>query len=104
MKLKELENRTKQDAIIYIYINAKDNDKIWSVLYEDFMNNESDFADIYKLDSSKQKNYVSIVQIETTLKEGRENEYNYIEYFSTFNDAQKWAIETLQAKASLNIN
>lgn len=102
MNKAELENKNKQQVIDYIYMN--NNDKIWSVLYEDFINNESDFADVYKLDSHKNKIYVSIVQIDTVLKEDRENGHNYIEYSSTFEEAQRWAIETLQTKANLKLS
>ncbi len=99
MKKEELKNKNKQQIIDYIYMNNID--KIWSVLYEDFINNESDFADVYILDPSKYKIYVSIVQIDTVEKSKSDGGNNYIEYFATFKEAQKWAIETLQAKANL---
>lgn len=86
----------KEEIIDYIYHSKKvsrDNEVIWAVLYENFINDNGEWADIFMLDDTK--TYLAII---ATLED------YYIKYFHTFEEAQKWAIETLQTKANFKVD
>jgi len=100
----ELINKTEEEINNYIYYRNQtgrfETERVWNVAYNKYQDcpkplseyRTSEWADIWHLDDTK--NYLSIVTV---------IENYYIEYSSTFEEAQRWVIETLQTKASLKL-
>ena len=95
-----LKNKTEEEIWAYIYDEDNDvcgeRDRIWTVLMENFMTEdfgEGSWADMFYLDDTE--TYLVIASLP--------NEW-HLEYLNTFEEAQKWAIETLQAKANFKVD
>ncbi len=95
-----LKNKTKEEIWAYIYDEDNDvcgeDDRIWTVLMTNFMvfrDDTGEWADIFYLDDTEQ--YLVIASLS--------NEW-HLEYLNTFEEAQRWALETLQAKANFKVD
>ena len=84
---------------IWAYIYDEDNDdfgeddRLWTVSMENFSNKDWGWADMWYLDDTEQ--YLVTV-----------NSYGkyYIEYLNTFEEAQRWAMEKIQANANFKVD
>lgn len=92
-----LKNKTEEEIWAYIYDEDNhvfgEDDRLWTVLMSNFNNETWGWADMWYLDDTEQ--YLVTV-----------NSYGeyYIFILNTFEEAQKWAIETLQTKANFKVD